>query len=90
MPLLSTRVTMSAVTSFKLLDGTSIPWLGWGNGTGEANVHPVKYGALALDSGVLHIDTAQNYHTEKETGEAIRASSVSREDIYVTSKCERH
>jgi hypothetical protein len=24
-----------SVTRFQLLDGTEIPWLGWGNGTGK-------------------------------------------------------
>lgn len=79
-----------AVRSFTLLDGTSIPWIAWGNGTGSAqqNAVAIECGRLALDSGIRHIDTAQIYFNEKETGEAIQRSSLSRDDIYVTSKCE--
>lgn len=79
---------MPLIPSIRLLDGTDIPWLGWGNGTAvTSSKDAVECGKLALESGILHIDTAQNYNNEKETGEAIKASSVSREDVYVTSKC---
>ncbi|ALC84406.1 MULTISPECIES: aldo/keto reductase [Bacillaceae] len=40
----------------------------------------------ALDVGYRHIDTASLYANEKEVGEAVRNSSVSREDIFVTTK----
>lgn len=40
----------------------------------------------ALDAGYRHIDTASLYANEKEVGEAVRNSSVSREDIFVTTK----
>lgn len=80
----STNTT--AVRSFTLLDGTSIPWIGWGNGTGSAQHSAVEYGRLALESGIRQIDTAQIYFNEKATGEAIQRSPVSRDDVYVTSK----
>ena len=79
-------MVIQSVASFKLLDGTNIPWIGWGNGTGQAQKNAVECGILALESGIHHIDTAQFYHNEKETGEAIRKSSLNREDVYVTSK----
>ncbi|KAM6492897.1 NADP-dependent oxidoreductase domain containing protein [Amanita muscaria] len=81
----STTVAQS-VRSFTLLDGTTIPWIGWGNGTGQAQKNAVECGHLALESGIRHIDTAQIYYNEKETGEAIQRSSLSRDDVYVTSK----
>lgn len=77
---------MAPIQSFALLDGTSIPWLGWGNGTGAASTTAVESGKIALESGILHLDTAQIYHNEKETGEAITAAGVKREHVYVTSK----
>src|SRR5262249_28045874 len=40
----------------------------------------------ALGTGYRHIDTAQGYGNEAEVGEAIRASGLDREDVYVTSK----
>ena len=79
---------MPLIPSVQLLGGTDIPWLGWGNGTGVKNsTDAVECGKLALENGILHIDTAQNYNNEKETGEAINAASVTRENVYVTSKC---
>lgn len=40
----------------------------------------------ALNSGVRLIDTAYMYHNEEEIGKAIKASSVPREDIFITTK----
>jgi diketogulonate reductase-like aldo/keto reductase len=84
----STTTVVQTVRSFTLLDGTSIPWIGWGNGTGQAQKNAVECGNLALESGIRHIDTAQIYYNERETGEAIQRSSLSRDDVYVTSKRE--
>lgn len=74
------------VSTIPLLDGTAIPWLGWGNGTGNAQKNPVECGKAVLENGIKHIDTAQIYNTERETGEAIRSAGVKREEVYVTSK----
>lgn len=53
---------MAAVEEFKLLDGTSIPWLGFGSGTGQAmSDFKDAAGKLALEAGIKHIDTAQAY-----------------------------
>jgi len=40
----------------------------------------------ALRSGYRHIDTAAFYGNEKEVGDAIKASGVKREDIFLTTK----
>lgn len=40
----------------------------------------------ALESGYRHIDTASLYANEKEVGEAVRASGISRKEIFVTTK----
>jgi diketogulonate reductase-like aldo/keto reductase len=77
-----------SIPSFKLLDGTSIPWLGWGNGTGDAENTPIESGNAALAAGIRHIDTAQIYYTEEATAEVVSKSGLKREDIYVTSKSE--
>ena len=79
-------MTIQSVPSFKLLDDTTIPWIAWGNGTGQAKVDAIECGSLALESGIRHLDTAQLYENETETGEAIKKSSLSRDDVYVTSK----
>ncbi|KAF8058514.1 NADP-dependent oxidoreductase domain-containing protein [Lyophyllum atratum] len=72
--------------SVQLLDGTSIPWLAWGNGSGQANKVPVEGGRQALATGIRHIDTAQIYGTEEATGQVAAESSVPKDEIYVTSK----
>src|SRR6056297_2396936 len=41
---------------------------------------------IALDLGYRHIDTAQMYKNEREIGEAMSVSNVSREDIFLTTK----
>ncbi|MDG3085352.1 2,5-didehydrogluconate reductase DkgB [Vibrio hannami] len=41
---------------------------------------------MALEAGYRHIDTAQVYRNEKEVGDAIIASGINREDIYLTTK----
>ncbi|KAF7969467.1 hypothetical protein HWV62_27251 [Athelia sp. TMB] len=67
---------MSKLTaSFTLLDGSNIPWLGWGNGSGRAREKPVEAGTIALAEGFRHIDTAQGYNNEPETNETLQKVS---------------
>ncbi|OGM39666.1 aldo-keto reductase [Aspergillus bombycis] len=40
----------------------------------------------ALEAGYRHVDTAQFYANEKEVGDAIRASGIPRNEIFVTTK----
>ena len=40
----------------------------------------------ALEVGYRHIDTAQYYDNEKQVGDAMRASGVTRDEIFVTTK----
>jgi diketogulonate reductase-like aldo/keto reductase len=47
------------MATFELSDGTRIPWLGWGNGTGRAKEIAIESGVVALKAGFKHIDTAQ-------------------------------
>jgi 2,5-diketo-D-gluconate reductase A len=74
-----------AIPTLELNDGTSLPAIGFGT-------YPMKGrecvdGVLgALDAGYRLIDTAVNYRNEAEVGEAIRTSSVPREEIVLTSK----
>jgi 2,5-diketo-D-gluconate reductase A len=41
----------------------------------------------ALDAGYRHIDTAAAYGNEAEVGQAIHASDLDREEVFVTTKC---
>ncbi|EIN10078.1 Aldo/keto reductase [Punctularia strigosozonata HHB-11173 SS5] len=78
------RAESSTSTTFKLLDGAEIPC----TGSGGAKKDPVGYRKLVISAGLRHIDTAQGYDNEKETGKFVAqvASSVSREKIWITSK----
>jgi diketogulonate reductase-like aldo/keto reductase len=73
--------------SFKLLDGTHIPWLAWGSGSGRAVHTALESGISALQAGFRHIDTAQYYKTEVEAKEAIEKALIPRNEVYITSKC---
>ena len=73
------------VPTIALNDGTSIPQLGFG----VFQVPPEETAATvttALEVGYRHIDTAEMYQNEAGVGDAIRASGLARDDLYVTSK----
>jgi methylglyoxal/glyoxal reductase len=40
----------------------------------------------AIENGYRHIDTASMYQNEKGVGEAIKANTIPREQVFVTSK----
>ncbi|KAL4964917.1 aldo/keto reductase family protein [Aspergillus stella-maris] len=62
-----------------------IPRLGFGVYRSPTSV--CKQSTLkALEVGYRHIDTAQFYANEKEVGEAIRDSGLSRDELFVTTK----
>jgi len=65
--------------------GAEIPALGFGTSpmTGSFSAQEV---VTALKAGYRHIDTARKYGTEREVGEAIRASGVPRGEIFLTTK----
>ena len=76
-----------SIPSIHLLDGTRIPWIGWGNGTGLAGTDAaLEAGKIAIDAGIRHIDTAQSYQTEEATGHVVASTSLPKDEIYVTSK----
>src|SRR3546814_13115938 len=73
------------VPSLSLNDGTSIPQLGFGVFQVPADRTAATVGK-ALEVGYRHIDTAQMYGNEKGVGEAIAASGLARDEVYVTTK----
>jgi len=75
-----------SIPSFKLVDGTTIPWLAWGCGTGQAQKEALECGKYVLEAGINHIDTAQIYGTEEATGQVVSGSSINKDQIYVTTK----
>ena len=75
----------TTVPTLTLNNGTTIPQLGFGN----YQVPPEQTADVvskALQAGYRHIDTAQMYGNEQETGVAIAASGIPRDELFVTSK----
>ena len=69
-----------------LRDGNSMPMLGlgvWQVPNGPVCVNAVRW---ALDLGYRHIDTAQAYENEQSVGQALRASGVPRDEVFITTK----
>lgn len=55
----------------------------WKTGSGQGPIDQVKQ---ALGNGYNHIDTAQAYKNEEETGVALKETELSRSDVFVTTK----
>jgi diketogulonate reductase-like aldo/keto reductase len=66
-------------------NGATIPTLGLGTWqlSGRNGARVIEQ---ALRLGYRHIDTAKNYGNERDVGEALRASGIGREEIFVTTK----
>ncbi|MCW2814635.1 MAG: putative oxidoreductase [Nocardioides sp.] len=73
------------VPSLSLNTGTTIPQLGFGvyQVPPEQTADPVT---KAFEAGYRHIDTAEMYGNEQETGAAIAASGIARDELFITSK----
>ncbi|NOZ80807.1 MAG: aldo/keto reductase [DPANN group archaeon] len=71
--------------TFTLSNGVKIPAIGIGTylSSPEAAYQAVRW---ALEIGYRHIDTAAYYQNEEAVGRAIRDSSVSREELFITTK----
>ena len=72
-------------TSLTMHNGVEIPAIGLGTWElrGRTCARIVEQ---ALRLGYRHIDTAQMYENEREVGEGIRRSGVSRDDVFIESK----
>jgi 2,5-diketo-D-gluconate reductase A len=79
------RLIMTDAPPIPLNDGNAIPQLGFGVWRLEEAEAPRVVGA-AIDAGYRHIDTAQGYENEAGVGQAIRSASVSRDELFITSK----
>lgn len=78
----------SPLPSVTLANGVTMPQVGLGTWPLKAD-HAAKAVESALQVGYRLIDTAESYHNEDAVGEGIRASGVSRDEIFVTSKFGR-
>jgi 2,5-diketo-D-gluconate reductase A len=76
---------MTQVPQVKLHDGVEIPQLGFG----VWQVPPEQTAEVvlrALQAGYRHIDTAAGYGNEAGVGDALRASQIPRQEVFITTK----
>jgi 2,5-diketo-D-gluconate reductase B len=66
-------------------NGATIPAIGLGTWELRGNVC-ARIVERALRMGYRHVDTAEAYDNEREVGEGLRASGVTRADVFVTTK----
>src|SRR4051794_13585510 len=78
---------MPQVPQIRLNDGNEIPQLGFGVFQIDPGETAEAVGR-AFEVGYRHIDTAEGYHNERGVGEAVRASGLPREEIFITSKLD--
>ena len=73
--------------TYTLANGVEIPRLGLGTWMIDdgAVADAVR---TAVDLGYRHIDTAQAYANERGVGEGVRSASVTREQLFVTTKLD--
>lgn len=69
----------------RTIQGTSVPALGFGTWelVGDDTFPSVM---AALELGYRHIDTAQVYGNEAEVGQALTASGLDRDEVFLTTK----
>jgi len=74
-----------AAPAIRLNDGATIPQLGLGVFQVPAR-ETARVVAEALAIGYRHVDTAQMYGNEAGVGEAVAASGLARDEVFVTTK----
>jgi diketogulonate reductase-like aldo/keto reductase len=66
--------------------GVDIPALGFGTARMDTDLERRRAVEAALGAGYRHLDTAQMYGSEGAVGDALAASDVEREDVFITTK----
>lgn len=70
----------------KLNNGTLMPNIGFGTWQTPSGDIAKQAVLDALEAGYRHIDTAAVYANEQSVGEAVKASGIKREDLFLTTK----
>ncbi len=90
--LLLVSVLLSATLRWRMqtvtVQGVRIPTIGLGTSHLRGDVAR-RMAGYALGIGYRHIDTAQSYGNEEQIGDAIRESSVPRQEIWLTTKVQK-
>ncbi len=76
---------MSSTPMIRLNDGNAMPQVGFGVWR-VSNEEAKSAVAGAIEAGYRSIDTASIYGNEEGVGEAIRATSIAREELFITTK----
>ena len=79
-------IATSLASRIALNQGPEIPWLGLGVFQTEPGRTTRQSVTWALEDGYRLIDTAAMYGNESDVGEAVRASGLPREEVFVTTK----
>ncbi|HWJ77258.1 MAG TPA: aldo/keto reductase [Niallia sp.] len=79
-------MTLTMKSSKKLSNGVEIPYLGFGVFLVQDPEECEKSVLSAINNGYRSIDTATRYENEEYVGKAIKASSVPREELFITTK----
>ena len=77
---------ITIATKVQLNNGIKMPIFGLGTYQSGSSIQTQKAVLHALKAGYTLIDTAAFYGNEKDVGEAIRTSSIPRDDIFITTK----
>ncbi len=83
---MSTKITPAP--TLRLHNGVEMPHLGLGTWP-MSDAEAAATVREAIDMGYRLIDTAENYRNEAGVGEGVRAASVPRDEIFVTTKFNR-
>ena len=78
--------TVADVPMVQLNNGVLMPQFGIGTFNQPSDEVCMQSCLAALKAGYRHIDTAHAYNDERGVGEAVKASGVPREEIWITSK----
>ncbi|GFH38999.1 aldo/keto reductase [Streptomyces pacificus] len=76
---------MSKVPSITLNNGIAMPQIGFGVWQ-VSDDEAAKVVGTALEAGYRSVDTATVYENERGTGQALAASGIPREELFVTTK----
>ena len=79
-------MTLAPMIAAPGANAAAIPAVGYGTMLFPEPERAVELISHALEYGYRHIDTARKYGTEQWVGEAIRASDLQREEIWITTK----
>ncbi len=77
---------LSLHTTVPIAPGATMPLLGFGTYKSRPGAEARISVETALELGYRHIDTAALYENEADVGEAVRASGVRRDEVFLTTK----